>query len=125
MHEPVQFPSTSLVPSTAVLPSSTGVSNPKHYEAVRTATLMLCKEMLQHQTGLKKRDLEVVRVRMRALRRLEIVWGQDDSEASINGSNTSLGAPGNVTDLGGSIVGEERAQRLFARALQDGYILCQ
>ena len=86
---------------------------------------MLCKEMLQHQTGLKKRELEVVRVRMRALRRLEIVWGQDDSEASINGSTTSLGAPGNPTGLGANIVGVERAQRLFAKALQDGYILCQ
>ena len=88
---------------------------------------MLCKEMLQRPMGLNKRELEVVRVRMRALRRLELVWGRDDSarEASMNGSATSLRAPGNGIGLGAGIVGEERVQRLFARALQDGYILCQ
>lgn len=106
--------SRSQVPSPVVLPSSTtGVSNPRHYEAIRTAVLMLCKEILQHQTGLKKRDLEVVRIRMRALRRLEIVWGPDGSEAYMNGIG-----------LGASII-EEKTPRLFARALQDGYILCQ
>ena len=125
MHEQVLFPSTSLVPSTAVLPPSTGLTNPKHYEAVRTATSMLCKEVLQHRTDLKKRELEVVRVRMRALRRLELVWGQDDSGASMNKGATSLGAPRHGTDLVANILGEERVHRLFARALQDGYILCQ
>ena len=111
--------------STVVLPSSTtGVSNPQHYEAVHTATFMLCKAIPHHQTGLKKRELEVVRTRMRALRRLEIVWGQDDKEAPTNVSTTSLGAPGNGSSLD-SIVMEERAQRSFAKALQDGYLLCQ
>jgi hypothetical protein len=119
MHEQEFLPSTSLVPSAAVLPLSTGLAKkPDHYEAVRTATSMLCKEMLQHRMDLKKRELEVVRVRMRALRRLELVWGQDDSEAS-------LGAPRNRTDLVASILGGDRVHRLFARALQDGYILCQ
>ena len=85
---------------------------------------MLCKAIPQHQTGLKKRELEVVRMRMRGLRRLEIVWGQDDSESAMNVSTTSLGAPGNGSGLG-AIVVEEKAQRLFSKALQDGYLLCQ
>ena len=113
--ETVLFPSTPLMPSPAVFPLA---------EAVRTATLMLCKAIPQHQTGLKKRELEVVRMRMRGLRRLEIVWGQDDSEAAMNVSTTSLGVPGNGSGLG-AIVVEEKAQRLFSKALQDGYLLCQ
>ena len=126
MHEQELIPSTSLVPSAAVFPPSTGLAKkPDHYEAVRTATSMLCKEMLQHRMDLKKRELEVVRVRMRALRRLELVWGQNDLEASMDGDATSLAAPRNGTDLVASILGEERVHRLFARALQDGYILCQ
>ena len=128
MSAQVLFPSsTPLIPSTAVFPSSsTEVSNLKHYETegVRTATLMLCKAILQHQTGLKKRELEVVKMRMRGLRKLEIVWGQDDSEAALNVSTTSLGVPGNGSGLG-AIVVEEKAQRLFSKALQDGYLLCQ
>ena len=130
----VPFPSGRLVlrprrvTSTVVLPSSTnGVSNPQHYGAVRTATLMLCKAILQHQTGLKKRELEVVRMRMRGLRRLEIVWGQDDFEleAAVNMRTTSLGAPAGNGSIPDAIVVEEKAQRLFSKALQDGYLLCQ
>jgi hypothetical protein len=86
---------------------------------------MVCKEMLQHRMDLKKRELEVVRVRMRALRRLELVWGKDGSEAAMNGGAPSLGSSGSGTDLVASILGEEKVLRLFARALQDGYILCQ
>ena len=42
----------------------------------------------------------------------------------MNVSTTSLGAPGNGSGLG-AIVVEEKAQRLFSKALQDGYLLCQ
>ena len=75
--------------------------------------------------GLNKCELKAVRVRMGALRRLELVWGKDDSKTSMNGSATSLGAPRNGTGPGASIVSEERVQQLFAKALQDGYTLCQ
>jgi len=94
-------------------------------EAVRGAAAILCKEMLcpAQNTGLGIRESEEVEVRMRALARLERVWGK--SGASANGSVTQLGAAGSGI-IGGSAsaVGEERERRLFTEALRDGYVLC-
>ena len=73
-------------------------------------------------------ELEEVELRLRALARLERIWGKGGS-ANVNGvSNTSGGA---VTGFGGlspggvSSVGEDRERRLFSEALKDGYVLCQ
>jgi hypothetical protein len=89
-----------------------------HREALRAATSILCREMLRpgQSTGLGIRESEEVEVRMRALARLERVWGK--SGASTNGSATQVGV--NV-----STAGEERERRLFTEALRDGYVLCQ
>jgi hypothetical protein len=113
--------------STTSLSAASGPSNPMHREAVRAATSLLCKEMLRpgQGTGLGIRDSEEVEVRMRALARLERVWGK--SGASANGSVTQLGTTGSGI-VGGTAVstpGEERERRLFSEALRDGYVLCQ
>jgi len=113
--------------STTSVSAASGPSNPMHREAVRAATSLLCKEMLRpgQSTGLGIRESEEVEVRMRALARLERVWGK--SGASANGSVTHLGATGSGI-VGGTAVstsGEERERRLFSEALRDGYVLCQ
>ena len=94
-------------------------------EAVRVATAILCKEMLRpgQNTGLGIRESEEVELRMRALARLERVWGK--SGASANGSATQVGATGSGI-IGGSAssTGQERERRLFTEALRDGYVLC-
>ena len=43
----------------------------------------------------------------------------------MNESTISLGTSGTEMGAGTSMVGEERVQCLFTKALQDGYILCQ
>jgi hypothetical protein len=98
--------------------SLAGPSNPIHREAVRTATSVLCKEMLRpsQSASLGVRESEEVEWRMRALARLERIWGK--SGASTNGSTTQLGSSANMA-------GEERERRLFTEALRDGYVLCQ
>lgn len=103
--------------------SSTGLPSSAHYEAVRTAISVLCEQMLRQRTGLDKFELEEVRVRMRPLSRLELVWRE--SAVSTHGSATPLGVSRNRTGASASVVGEERVQRLFAKALRDGYVLCQ
>ncbi|KAI0306148.1 hypothetical protein B0F90DRAFT_1814941 [Multifurca ochricompacta] len=99
--------------------SHSGPYNPMHREAVRTATSVLCKEMLRpgQSSSLAVREADEVEVRMRALARLERIWGR--SGASSNGSATQLGV------MGASAAGEERERRLFTEALRDGYVLCQ
>ena len=94
-----------------------------NYEAVRTATSVLCEEMLRQRKNLDARESEEVRVRMRALGRLVLVWR--GSDIPINESTISLGTSGTEMGAGTSMVGEERVQRLFAKALRDGYVLCQ
>ena len=79
--------------------------------------------MLRQRTDLDKRESEEVRVRMRPLGRLELVWRE--SEVSMDESATPLGASGNRMGVSADVVGEERVQRLFAKALRDGYVLCQ
>ncbi|KAJ7116024.1 hypothetical protein C8R44DRAFT_628426 [Mycena epipterygia] len=99
-------------------------SNPEHRDLIRTATSMLCKEvvkppphMSRSEAGLK--DWEEVEMRMRALARLERIWGKSGMGASS--SNLTLGTPA----VGVSVGGEERERRLFTEALRDGFVLCQ
>ena len=124
-HEDVLLPSTSPTHRTTALSSksSVGLQGSAHYEVVRAATSVLCEQMLRQRIDLDKRESEEVRIRMRPLGRLEIVWRE--SQVYVNGSTTSFGASGDGLGIGANIVGEERAQRLFAKALRDGYVLCQ
>ncbi|KAI9509766.1 hypothetical protein F5148DRAFT_1282610 [Russula earlei] len=91
---------------------------------MRVATSVLCKEMLRpgQTTGLGIRESEEVEQRMRALARLERVWGK--SGASASGSVTQLAAVGSTLGASASAAGEERERRLFSEALRDGYVLC-
>ncbi|KAJ6591534.1 Pkinase-domain-containing protein [Mycena vulgaris] len=98
-------------------------SNPEHRDLIRAATSMLCKEVVkppQHmsrtQAGLK--DWEEVEVRVRALARLERIWGKSGIGGSS--SNVTVGTPAGV-----SVSGEDRERRLFTEALRDGFVLCQ
>ncbi len=92
-----------------------------HREAVRAATSVLCKEMLRpsQNASLGGREAEEVEWRLRALARLERVWGR--SGASANGSTTQLGGMTSSTNM----AGEERERKMFTDALRDGYVLCQ
>ncbi|KAI9449931.1 hypothetical protein BJY52DRAFT_212138 [Lactarius psammicola] len=101
--------------------SAASPSNPMHREAVRAATSVLCKEMLRHgqSASLGGREAEEVECRLRALARLERVWGR--SGAAPNGSTTQLGGMSSSTNM----AGEERERRMFIEALRDGYVLCQ
>lgn len=101
--------------------SPAGSSNPVHREAVRTATSVLCKEMLRpsQSASFGVREGEEVECRMRALARLERVW--EKSWASTNGSTTQLGGMSSSANM----AGEERERRMFTEALRDGYVLCQ
>ncbi|KAF8630155.1 hypothetical protein AX15_003105 [Amanita polypyramis BW_CC] len=91
----------------------------EHRELIRTATSMLCREMIRRPPHMSKtesgmREWEEVERRMRALTRLERVWGKSGT--------TGQGSPT------GSILspsGEERERRLFGEALKDGFVLCQ
>ena len=96
-----------------------------HRETVRVATSVLCREMLRpgQTTGLGVRESEEVELRMRALARLERVWGK--SGASASGSVTQLSAVGSGMSASASTAGEERERRLFSEAIRDGYVLCQ
>ncbi|KIY62610.1 hypothetical protein CYLTODRAFT_169858 [Cylindrobasidium torrendii FP15055 ss-10] len=99
-------------------------ANPEHRELVRQATTMLCKEVGKPpvhagrtEAGIK--EWEEVELRMRALSRLERVWGKSQGASS---SNVNLSNPnGNTLSAGG----EERERKLFWEALRDGFVLCQ
>ncbi|GLB41928.1 putative STE STE11 cdc15 protein kinase [Lyophyllum shimeji] len=100
-------------------------SNPEHRELIRTATSLLCKEIIKipphmsrTESGLK--DWEEVEVRTRALVRAERIWGKAGGIAG--GSSSNLNSPG---ASGMSASAEERERRLFGDALRDGYVLCQ
>ena len=107
----------------AMLLSPAVSSNPRHREAVRTATLVLCKEMLRptESTGLGLRDSAEVARRLQALARLEREWGGND----FSGGVTQLRVSRAMRDARGSAPGEEKELGLFAEALRDGYVLCQ
>ncbi|KAJ3839692.1 Pkinase-domain-containing protein [Lentinula raphanica] len=104
--------------------SLSGPPNPEHRELIRTATAMLCKETTRPpphaiQTESGRRDWEGVEVRMRALVRLERIWGKSGMPASS--SNVDVNG---LSSSGLSASGEERERRLFAEALRDGFVLC-
>ncbi|TFK53421.1 hypothetical protein OE88DRAFT_1655548 [Heliocybe sulcata] len=98
-------------------------SNPEHRELIRTASSLLCKEMarppVHHNKSVSGKEWEEVEVRLRALARLERVWGKSGAQAS----QSSLFSP--MSSSGLSTSGEERERRLFIEALRDGYVLCQ
>ncbi|KAI0666800.1 Pkinase-domain-containing protein [Trametes maxima] len=99
-------------------------SNPEHRELIRSAASFLCKEMLKppsqiSKSGLEPKDWEEVEVRLRALARLERIWGRSGVTASS--SQVNVAALGNGHPTGS----EEKERRLFGEALRDGYVLCQ
>ncbi|KAF8074848.1 STE/STE11/cdc15 protein kinase [Lyophyllum atratum] len=105
--------------------SLSGPSNPEHRELIRTASSMLCKEVIKiplhmsrSDSGMK--DWEGVEVRTRALARSERIWGKSGGIAG--GSSSNLNSPGGS---GISLSAEERERRLFSEALKDGFVLCQ
>ncbi|RDB20820.1 hypothetical protein Hypma_012023 [Hypsizygus marmoreus] len=105
--------------------SLSGPPNPEYRELIRTATSLLCKEIIKipphmsrSESGVK--DWEEVEVRTRALARAERIWGKSGGLAS--GSSSNLHSP-NVNGISASA--EERERRLFGDALRDGFVLCQ
>jgi hypothetical protein len=106
--------------------------NPEHRDLLRQATSILCKELLKppghNTTGLGVIELEEIESRLRALARLERVWGKSGGANANMVSDASRGA---ITGFGGlgaggvSSMGEDRERRLFSEALKDGYVLCQ
>ncbi|ESK96507.1 cell division control protein [Moniliophthora roreri MCA 2997] len=102
-------------------------SNPEHRELIRTATSMLCKEIVKPpahmgRTESGQRDWEEVELRTRALARLERIWGKSGVSASSSNVNVNV-LP--MSSSGLSVAGEERERRLFTEALRDGFVLCQ
>lgn len=100
-------------------------SNPEHRELIRTATSMLCKEIVKPplhmnrtQSGIN--DWEEVEIRTRSLARLERIWTSNLGGAGSGGSSNSGSASNGL-----SVSGEERERRLFCEALKDGFVLCQ
>ena len=73
-------------------------------------------------------ELEEIELRLRALARLERVWGKSGGVNTNGVPNTSGSA---ITGFGGlgaggvSSLGEDRERRLFSESLKDGYVLCQ
>lgn len=73
-------------------------------------------------------ELEEIELRLRALARVERIWGKSGSTIATGVSNTSgsVVAGFGVLGAGGaSSMGEDRERRLFSEALKDGYVLCQ
>lgn len=100
--------------------------NPEQRELVRTATSLLCKEMVKPPSHMSKsesglKDWEEVEVRTRALARSERIWGKSGGTAA--GSSINVSSSG--TSSGLSSGGEERERRLFCDTLRDGFVLCQ
>lgn len=114
---------TCYTKGTATFLSYTGPSNPRNREAVRTATSVLCKEMLRptERPNLGLYDSKEVVVRLQALAELEREWGGNN----ISGSATQNGALRTTRTTRISGPGEENERMLFAEALRDGYVLCQ
>ncbi|OCH87395.1 hypothetical protein OBBRIDRAFT_160313 [Obba rivulosa] len=113
--------------NTSTTSLGTSPSSPEFREQIRAASAFLCKEMLKPPSQLSKNSLstkewEDVEVRLRALARLERVWGKS---GSAMGSTSQLSSVGGLSSSGLSAGGEERERRLFCEALRDGYVLCQ
>ncbi|EJD47951.1 hypothetical protein AURDEDRAFT_102129, partial [Auricularia subglabra TFB-10046 SS5] len=97
-------------------PSTTSLAPSPHRELVRTASAHLAKEFARRPPHFAVAVWQEVEVRLRALFRLERIWGRGGGGASSSGVGS--GSAG----LGG---GEERERRIFLEALRDGYVLCQ
>ena len=132
----VNPPTASLSPSVPENLNNTGDphsnANSEHRDLLRQATSILCKELLNppedNTTGLEVVELEEIELRLRALARLESVWGKNDGADANGVSNTPGSAMTGFDGLGAggaSPVGEDRERRLFSEALKDGYVLCQ
>ncbi|KAJ7765490.1 STE/STE11/cdc15 protein kinase [Mycena maculata] len=106
-------------------------SNPEHRDVIRTATSLLCREVRKPPAHMSRseggmRDWGEVEVRVRALVRLERIWGRSGSGASVSNVTLTLNSPNTPTmPVGVNVGGEERERRLFAEALRDGFVLCQ
>lgn len=83
-------------------------------DLIRTASSLLIKHLSRPPPPLKQHEWQDVEIRLRALSRLERIWGK-----SGGGSSTTALGPG--SGFGG---GEERERRLFCEAVRDGYVLC-
>ena len=106
--------------------SLSGPPNPEYRELIRTATSMLCKEIIKipphmsrSDSGIK--DWEEVEFRTRVLARSERLWAK--SGGISGGSTSNLSSIGGATSSG--LSGGERERRLFCDALKDGFVLCQ
>ncbi|KAL0065795.1 Protein kinase of the Mitotic Exit Network [Marasmius tenuissimus] len=107
--------------------SLSATSNPEHRELIRTATSMLCKEIIKPPANMARtsaaiKEWEEVELRTRALVRLERIWGKSGVSTSSSNVNVNV-LP--VSSSGLSVAGEERERRLFTEALRDGFVLCQ
>ncbi|KAG5654371.1 hypothetical protein H0H81_003829 [Sphagnurus paluster] len=105
--------------------SLSGPPNPEYRELIRTASTLLCKEVVKVPSHMSKseagvKDWEEVEVRVRALSRAERIWGKSGAIAS--GSSSNLNTSGAI---GLSASAEERERKLFGDALRDGFVLCQ
>jgi hypothetical protein len=95
--------------------STTSLNTSSPYrEVIRTASSLLIKHLARPPPPLKQEDWHDVEVRLRALIRLERIWGK-------SGGGSSATAVGSASGYGG---GEERERRLFCEAVRDGYVLC-
>lgn len=95
--------------------STTSLTSPSPYrEIIRTASSLLIKHLSRPPPPLRQQDWQDVEVRLRALSRLERIWGR-------SGGGSSATAVGSGSGFGG---GEDRERRLFCEAVRDGYVLC-
>ncbi|KIM34115.1 hypothetical protein M408DRAFT_90900 [Serendipita vermifera MAFF 305830] len=85
-------------------------------ETIRTASSLLIKHLSRPPPPLKAEDWHDVEVRLRALARLERIWGKSGGGGS---STTAVGTT--ASGFGG---GEDRERRLFCETVRDGYVLC-
>lgn len=94
--------------------TSLNASSP-YRETIRIASSLLIKHLSRPPPPLRPHEWHDVEVRLRALARLERIWGRS------GGGGSSTTAVGTTTGLGG---GEERERRLFCETVRDGYVLC-
>jgi len=85
-------------------------SCPEIREAIRSATALLCREMVRPPPNLRlKDDWDHVERRLQPLIRAQRVWSKSPSPGTA-----ALTSPA-----------EERERKQFADAVRDGYVLCQ
>ncbi|CAL1715053.1 unnamed protein product [Somion occarium] len=109
--------------TTSLSAGASAYTSPEHRELIRTASSIIIRDMLKppsqvRESHMDQKQYEEVELRLRALARLERVWGK----SGINGSTTQLNS---MSSSGLSAGGEDRERRHFCEALRDGYVLCQ